>query len=176
MTFTMGIVYAASFLTMGRVFTANMTGNIVFLGLHLGGAAEFSASRSLFALAALLTSATAGGKWMSEHASASWIAPAISAESGLLALGALVAAVAGRTKRDLWCNYRYRSCDGLVECRRTQQPSDSRQDDGIDADFNGYRSGFFVCRRQQPSWGAPYGRAIVAMFLGATGRRDGDVR
>ena len=47
MTFTTGIVDAASFLALGHVFTANMTGNIVLLGFALGGAAGLSAPRSL---------------------------------------------------------------------------------------------------------------------------------
>ena len=38
MTFTTGIVDAASFLALGHVFTANMTGNIVLLGFALRGA------------------------------------------------------------------------------------------------------------------------------------------
>lgn len=99
MTFTTGIVDAASFLALGHVFTANMTGNIVFLGFALGGATELSAPRSLLALAAFLLGAAAGGRWMSRHASTGWIAQAITAEAGLLAAGALVSAtVAGPTR------------------------------------------------------------------------------
>src|SRR5664279_1269323 len=37
LTFTTGLVDAVSYLGLGRVFTANMTGNIVFLGLGLAG-------------------------------------------------------------------------------------------------------------------------------------------
>jgi uncharacterized membrane protein YoaK (UPF0700 family) len=36
MTFTIGIVDATSFLSLGHVFTANLTRNIVLLGLRWG--------------------------------------------------------------------------------------------------------------------------------------------
>src|SRR2546430_7387323 len=37
LTFTTGLVDAVSYLGLGRVFTANMTGNIVFLGFGIAG-------------------------------------------------------------------------------------------------------------------------------------------
>jgi uncharacterized membrane protein YoaK (UPF0700 family) len=40
-----------SILTLGRVFVANMTGNVVFIGFALVGIPGFSLSASLFALA-----------------------------------------------------------------------------------------------------------------------------
>jgi uncharacterized membrane protein YoaK (UPF0700 family) len=46
-----GFVDAASFLGLGRVFTANMTGNTVFLGLALGRLDLAGALRSIAALA-----------------------------------------------------------------------------------------------------------------------------
>ena len=39
LTFTTGIVDAASYLGLGRVFTANMTGNVVLLGFGIAGSA-----------------------------------------------------------------------------------------------------------------------------------------
>ena len=39
LTFTTGLIDAASYLGLGRVFTANMTGNVVLLGFGLAGAA-----------------------------------------------------------------------------------------------------------------------------------------
>src|SRR4029077_4947740 len=50
MTAVTGMVDAVSFLALGHVFTANMTGNVVFLGFAIGGAAGLSVSRSLMAL------------------------------------------------------------------------------------------------------------------------------
>jgi uncharacterized membrane protein YoaK (UPF0700 family) len=47
LTVVTGVVDAVSFLGLGHIFTANMTGNVVFLGFALGGGAgaEESASR-----------------------------------------------------------------------------------------------------------------------------------
>ena len=42
LTFTTGLVDAVSYLGLGRVFTANMTGNIVFLGFGSRAAAGSS--------------------------------------------------------------------------------------------------------------------------------------
>lgn len=52
LTFVTGLVDAFSFLLLGRVFVANMTGNVVFLAFALAGAADFEAWPSLVALAA----------------------------------------------------------------------------------------------------------------------------
>ena len=62
LTITTGLIDAVSVLGLGRVFTANMTGNIVFLGFALAGVPGFSLSRSLTALAAFLAGAVAGGR------------------------------------------------------------------------------------------------------------------
>ena len=56
-----GIIDAVSILTLGRVFVANMTGNVVFTGFALAGAPGFSLSASLAALAGFLAGALAGG-------------------------------------------------------------------------------------------------------------------
>src|SRR5258708_171037 len=63
MTAVTGMVDAVSFLALGHVFTANMTGNIVFLGFAIGGAAGLSVSGSLMALICFAVGALLGG-WM----------------------------------------------------------------------------------------------------------------
>jgi len=63
MTAVSGIVDAVSFIALGHVFTANMTGNIVFLGFAIGGVADLSMWRSLLALAFFMSGAVLGG-WM----------------------------------------------------------------------------------------------------------------
>jgi len=63
MTAVSGIVDAVSFIALGHVFTANMTGNIVFLGFAIGGVASLSIWRSLLALAFFMNGAVLGG-WM----------------------------------------------------------------------------------------------------------------
>jgi uncharacterized membrane protein YoaK (UPF0700 family) len=62
LTLITGLVDAVSYLKLGHVFVANMTGNVVFLGFAVGGAAEFSIAASLWAIAAFLAGALAGGR------------------------------------------------------------------------------------------------------------------
>jgi uncharacterized membrane protein YoaK (UPF0700 family) len=62
LTFVTGLVDAVSYLNLGHVFVANMTGNIVFLGFALAGAEGFSAPASLAALAGFLVGALAAGR------------------------------------------------------------------------------------------------------------------
>jgi len=50
LTAVTGMVDAVSFLALGHVFTANMTGNVVFLGFAIAGAPGTSAPRSIVAL------------------------------------------------------------------------------------------------------------------------------
>ena len=63
LTAVSGMVDAVSFLALGHVFTANMTGNVVFLGFAIGGAAGLSVSGSLMALICFAVGALLGG-WM----------------------------------------------------------------------------------------------------------------
>jgi uncharacterized membrane protein YoaK (UPF0700 family) len=57
-----GMLDAVSVLGMGNVFTATMTGNVVFLGLAAAGVPGFEAPRFLVALAAFFFGAAAGGR------------------------------------------------------------------------------------------------------------------
>jgi uncharacterized membrane protein YoaK (UPF0700 family) len=61
LTVLTGVVDAVSILSLGRVFVANMTGNVVFAAFAVVGAPGFSLSASLFALAGFLAGAYAGG-------------------------------------------------------------------------------------------------------------------
>src|SRR5881275_3069934 len=67
LTVVTGLVDAFSYLVLGHVFVANMTGNVVFLGFALAGAAGFSISALLSALGAFCLGVLAGG---AEHPSA----------------------------------------------------------------------------------------------------------
>jgi uncharacterized membrane protein YoaK (UPF0700 family) len=61
LTFTTGVIDSVSFVGLGHVFTANMTGNVVFLGFALAGAEGVSIVRSLLALVSFGAGALAGG-------------------------------------------------------------------------------------------------------------------
>jgi uncharacterized membrane protein YoaK (UPF0700 family) len=64
MTAVTGLVDAVSFLSLGHVFTANMTGNIVFLGFAAARVHGVSVARSLTALMSFLVGAILGGRIM----------------------------------------------------------------------------------------------------------------
>ena len=62
LTIVTGLVDAVSYLALGRVFVANMTGNVVFLGFAIADAEDFSVPPSLSAIIAFLLGALAGGR------------------------------------------------------------------------------------------------------------------
>jgi len=64
MTAVTGLVDAVSFLSLGRVFTANMTGNIVLLAFATAHVSGLSIARSVTALLAFLVGAILGGRVM----------------------------------------------------------------------------------------------------------------
>jgi len=64
MTAVTGLVDAVSFLSLGHVFTANMTGNVVFLAFASAGVSELSVPRSFTALLGFLLGAVLGGRIM----------------------------------------------------------------------------------------------------------------
>ena len=64
MTAVTGLVDAVSFLSLGRVFTANMTGNIVLLAFATAHVSGLSIARSSTALLSFLIGAILGGRIM----------------------------------------------------------------------------------------------------------------
>ena len=95
LTLVTGLVDAVSILALGRVFVANMTGNVVFAGFAIVGAPGFSLGASLFALAGFLIGAYGGGFMTSRvgHDRALHIRAATGAEFGLLAVALIIAGV-----------------------------------------------------------------------------------
>jgi uncharacterized membrane protein YoaK (UPF0700 family) len=67
LTMVTGVVDAVSYIALGHVFVANMTGNVVFLGFALAGAPGLSAPASIAALGAFLLGAIAGGRIASRY-------------------------------------------------------------------------------------------------------------
>ncbi len=66
MTLATGIIDAVSYLALGSVFTANMTGNVVLVGFAFGGVPGFSISRTLTAVAAFALGSALAGR-LSRH-------------------------------------------------------------------------------------------------------------
>ena len=61
LTFTTGLIDAASYLGLGHVFTANMTGNVVLLGFGIAGTGGLPVISPLVSMMAFLIGAGAGG-------------------------------------------------------------------------------------------------------------------
>jgi uncharacterized membrane protein YoaK (UPF0700 family) len=96
LTVVTGLVDAVSYLALGHVFVANMTGNVVFLGFALAGAPDFSIPASLIAIAAFLAGALAGGRLgssMAQHRSR-FLAIAILIKLGLVGAALVISAIA----------------------------------------------------------------------------------
>ncbi|MDQ1663931.1 MAG: hypothetical protein QOJ68_3911, partial [Blastococcus sp.] len=89
-----GLIDAASYLGVGHVFVANMTGNVVLLGFALSGAAGLSITASLAAVAGFLVGAAAGGRWAvaSERRSNVWLSTASAAQTVLVGNAAVLTA------------------------------------------------------------------------------------
>ena len=62
LTVVTGVVDAVSFLFLGRVFVANMTGNVVFIGFAVAGAPGLSAWACPTALAGFAVGSFVGGR------------------------------------------------------------------------------------------------------------------
>src|ERR1700756_3477816 len=62
LTVVTGLVDATSYLKLGHVFVANMTGNVVFLGFGIAGAGGISVWASLTALGSFLIGGIVGGR------------------------------------------------------------------------------------------------------------------
>lgn len=95
LTVVSGMVDAAAYLGLGHVFVVNMTGNVVILGLALGGAADFTTAGCLVALAAFTLGTVAAG-WLHGRPRPRR-GVTLAAESALLAAAAAVAAREGGT-------------------------------------------------------------------------------
>ncbi|MFO1312931.1 MAG: YoaK family protein [Burkholderiales bacterium] len=90
-----GIVDAVSFLALGHVFVANMTGNVVFVAFAAAGAPDLSIGGSLLALAAFMLGAFVAGRWGAKTQAARMVRLGVVAKGSLTAAALAVIAIAG---------------------------------------------------------------------------------
>ncbi|MFC9455755.1 YoaK family protein [Streptomyces sp. NPDC056983] len=94
LTVVSGIVDAVSYLSLGRVFAANMTGNVVIIGFAAAGAPGFSVLGSLTSLGAFLAGAVCAGRLtavFARRARQTWVRSVFVTEAVLLAAATAVA-------------------------------------------------------------------------------------
>ena len=96
LTFSTGLIDAASYLGLGRVFTANMTGNVVLLGFGIAGAGGLPIIAPIVSMAAFLVGAGLGGILVSrtENQHATQVATVLAIEVSLVAIAAVLSATA----------------------------------------------------------------------------------
>ncbi|MFD0277403.1 YoaK family protein [Kitasatospora sp. NPDC127111] len=90
LTVVSGFLDAVSYLGLGHVFTANMTGNVVVIGFAAVGTSGFSVVGSLLSLAAFLAGAVLAGRTEARlrgRGRARWVRAVVTAEAVLLAAG-----------------------------------------------------------------------------------------
>ncbi|MFF3610787.1 YoaK family protein [Streptomyces sp. NPDC002580] len=93
LTVVSGLIDAVSYLGLGHVFTANMTGNVVVLGFAAAGAPGFSVAHTMTSLGGFLAGAVTGGRSVVRFGGGprrSWARGTFAAEAVLL--GACAAA------------------------------------------------------------------------------------
>jgi uncharacterized membrane protein YoaK (UPF0700 family) len=94
LTFTTGLIDAVSYLGLGRVFTANMTGNVVLLGFGIAGVGGLPVVSPFVSMAAFLVGSGLGGLLATRIAErhALHVATALLAEFALVGAAAILAA------------------------------------------------------------------------------------
>jgi uncharacterized membrane protein YoaK (UPF0700 family) len=92
LTVVTGLVDAVSYLRLGRVFVANMTGNVVFLGFSADRHSGLSPVASIVAIAGFVAGALAGGRLAAllSHRPRPWLTTAVGIEALVLALVAIL--------------------------------------------------------------------------------------
>jgi uncharacterized membrane protein YoaK (UPF0700 family) len=98
LTVVTGLVDAVSYVALGHVFVANMTGNVVFLGFALAGAPGLSVWAALAAVGAFLAGALAGGRIAAQFAAhrGKLLRYATATSAPLVVTAVLIAALAGQ--------------------------------------------------------------------------------
>ncbi|GGJ12024.1 YoaK family protein [Streptomyces brasiliensis] len=94
LTVVSGLIDAVSYLGLGHVFTANMTGNVVVLGFAMAGTPGFSVAHTATSLACFLVGAYAGGRvatWFKGRSRRTWARATLGVEAVLVGVAAAVA-------------------------------------------------------------------------------------
>jgi Protein of unknown function (DUF1275) len=160
MTAVTRLVDAVSFLSLGRVFTANMTGNIVLLAFATAHVSGLSIARSLTALSAFLVGAVVGGRsWLGRapihrfalgHKLSSWSGISVCC----VVLRHRIPSRSARRFLSTVCSDRLNGArDGHTECCCPEARNPRSDDNGPDINDYRHRRGLFAREREQPETG-----------------------
>jgi uncharacterized membrane protein YoaK (UPF0700 family) len=175
LTATTGLVDAVSVLGLGRIFAANMTGNVVFLGFAIGGAPGFSIARCFAAVVAFLIGAALGGyigKVYSAVSRSRWLLIIAVIESFLLFLAA-IAAVDFDLQTLSPANHLYAMifatgvAMGLRNATVRQLAVPDLTTTVLTLTLTGLAADSFFAGGTNPRWGRRLA-AVASMFIGAT--------
>jgi uncharacterized membrane protein YoaK (UPF0700 family) len=105
LTVVSGVVDAVTYLGLGRVFTANMTGNAVVLGFAATGTVGFSVAATLTSIGGFLVGAALAGRIERRIPSRRRLLVAAMVSEGVLTLVAAVVALAAATFASGWARF-----------------------------------------------------------------------
>jgi hypothetical protein len=170
-----GLIDAVSFLALGHVFTANMTGNIAFLAFAVAGTPGLSIARSLAALVAFMFGALLAGCALAKVTATVMTrrAAVLLSMEVMLLLSAGTDVRISQYSRERGRGLRFDRVDrdrhGIEECHCPQ--ACGRRHDHHSADTDAYRyCGRFIARRRNES---PVGQAIGLGHRNVCRRRPG---
>ena len=171
---TTGLIDAASVLGMGNVFTANMTGNVVFTGFAAAGGAAYNVKLLVAALAGFMLGAFGGGRVARQQFTQPerrWLSIAATIEVAFI-WGASLLAVGHRTANDI-SDYRLISIIVLAAMAMGFRNATVRQMKVADLTttvltltLTGLGADSSAAGGSNPNWQRRLG-AVAAIFIGA---------
>ena len=166
-----GAVDAVTYLGLGHVFAANMTGNVVVLGFAAAGAPGFSVPAGITSVGAFLVGAVFAGRLCVHLASRRrWFLVAMGSEAVLVGAAALVSATAPSVATG-WARYTVIALLGLAmgsrnsTVRRMSVPDVTTK--VLTMTLTGLAADSSLAGGSNPRLGRR-GTAVVAMLAGAT--------
>jgi len=114
LTFSTGVIDAVGYLGLDKVFTGNMTGNVVILGMAIAGADDLPIVGPIIALLAFMAGAAVSGRALKGRA-AGWsgLNTALFGVVGVILLAAAIVALL-LAERPEWLNYSITGALGLA--------------------------------------------------------------
>ena len=166
LTVVTGLVDAFSYLRLGHVFVANMTGNVVFLGFALAGVGEISIVASLLAMLAFALGAAVGGRWAAGRAlhRGHLLAAATSVQAVVVLVASVIASTAGVARFDGAADVDRVARAGYGRPKRRRTPPGRARPDHHGAHLDRHRPGR---RHHAPSVRARRLISVLAMLAGA---------